>query len=422
MRSSSALQSSPRAAATPADRQPEGSGTAEVNDRRVPRHSDIRELSPEGARRSAHAGPRRSAAAVTNTLNRALVGIYKLAGFSLLSIILFGLFAYVSLNGLFFLHEAWISPAIIAPADPRVIELRARLAHEVWNRQRVEAERAEVRSKVRHAQRTIGVEHDYQQTFRAAVSENASFQRGRLHRVRSLREEIDTVQRALDEATERFAFAHGQALTSAYDARLINQEQKATGDYRLAELEARQIALQGQKATITGQLEEISLQLRALGTVAADPSAGIPATVEGLELKRSYMNSVLEAQKAEDTLVALGAADSALGEAIKGYDTVISIIQESPLLLAASGQVTVAFVPYDNLRAVKSGAPVFGCAAYVVWCKQVGRVGKAIDGEVVAKHPMYGTELRGTFVRLELHDPEWAKEAVLHVGRAPLWL
>src|SRR5690606_23630353 len=134
----------------------------------APRRSDIRQLAPgiEPSRAPtplrdegpAHLTPGRNgtdapaarSALVTNYLNKTLVAAYKLVGFTLLTVILLGLCAYVALNGLFFLHDRWMAPAIIAPSDLRVIELRARLAHELWNRQKVEAELARVASDLKH--------------------------------------------------------------------------------------------------------------------------------------------------------------------------------------------------------------------------------------------------------------------------------
>jgi hypothetical protein len=83
--------------------------------------------------------------------------------------------------------------------------------------------------------------------------------------------------------------------------------------------------------------------------------------------------------------------------------------------------LTIAFVPYHTLDDIAAGDPVFGCAAQVVWCTPVGRVGATIEGEVTAKHPVYGSDLRGKFVRLELDSADRAQDSVLHVGRPPMF-
>lgn len=401
----------------------------------APRRSDIRELSPSAERTATPkvtvSAPRepampaeaaRRGVAVTNHLNKALVAAYKLVGFTLLTIILVGLFAYVALNGLFFLHDRWVAPAIIAPSDLRVLELRARLAHELWNRQKVDAELARVVSDLKHARRTVAMEEQYQDTFQTAVNKNASIQWGRLKDFKRLQQELQSVQENLDKATTSFSRERGQSVAAAYEANLIDKQQKATEDFRMAELEAKRMQLQQQDAQLTQQLSELTQQASALGSVARQPTDSAPATFEGLQLKRTFLNSVLQKERAGDEVAALEAARTALGEALKGYDEVLSIIRESPLLLAASGELMVAFVPYENLAEITEGDPVYGCLLQVIGCEVVGQVGVTIEGEVTAKHPVYGSDLRGKFVRLELTDEAWARESVLHIGRAPLFL
>ncbi len=358
--------------------------------------------------------------AVANYLNKTLVAAYKLVGFSLLGIILFGLFTYIALNGLFFLHHGWVAPAVIAPSDLRVIELRARLAHEVWDRQKVEAERARVGSELNHARRIVAMEAQYQETFQTAVAKNASLQLRRLGGFRELSHEVRQAHDKLEKASEGFARERSQSVASAHAANLIDNEAKATEDFRLAELDARRVQLQQQEAQLNAQLAQLSQEASALSSVARGPKDATPATFDALQLKRSYLNSMLEKDRANDEVLALQAAERALAEALEGYDAVIAIIQESPLLMAASGELTVAFVPYENLSEINEGDPVFACAARVVGCHNVGSIGKVVEGEVTAKHPVYGTDLRGKFVRLALTEAKSAEEVVLHVKRPPL--
>lgn len=403
------------------------SARASAEARRTSADSDVRELGPRADLRERPPSvlppaPTVRRGVLTNLLNKTFVSLYKVVGFTLLGCILFGLFTYIAVNGLFFLHHGWVSPVIVSPSDARVLDLRARLAGEVWNRQKVEAERATIAAAAAHAERTMSMEQEYQRTFAQSISHNRRFQRGQFSQVRRLRKEIEQWSDELRTTTERMTTSQGENLESAYNARLIDQAQKAAGDFRLVELEARRIALSQQKASVTAQMSELARQLQALETVARDPLASTPATLEGLELKRTFMNSVLQAQRARDEKVALDVSATALGQALAGYDKVVSMISESPLLLAAEGEVVLAFIPYDNLDAATPGAPVIGCDALVVWCKRAGSVGQVIAGEVTAKHPVYGTDLRGKYIELKLNERNWAKKAVLHIGHAPLLL
>jgi hypothetical protein len=91
-------------------------------------------------------------------------------------------------------------------------------------------------------------------------------------------------------------------------------------------------------------------------------------------------------------------------------------------ITSQSGKAVFAFVPYDNASTVKEGAPVYACRAGIVWCRKVGQLQKAAEGEVVQKHPLLHQDLRGMFVRMEITDPSAAENAVLHLGRAPLFI
>jgi hypothetical protein len=65
---------------------------------------------------------------------------------------------------------------------------------------------------------------------------------------------------------------------------------------------------------------------------------------------------------------------------------------------------------------------LYGCRSDLVLCRGVGRVKRYLPGEHRQNHPVYGKELRGQLVELELDDAEWAKAGVLHGHRPPLFL
>lgn len=430
----------PRGEGSNPDRSP---GDHRVHSERVLRTSSVRELSPRPSVREfpePNVAPKetRPAAAPTsagtpavsrphlgvvasNYFNKTLVGAYKLVGFALLSLILVGLFAYIALNGLFFLHHQWAAPAVIAPSDLRVIELRARLAHELWNRQKVDAERTQLSSNLRHAERVVEMEEQYQATFQTAVSKNAHLQYKKLRDFREVQREVSLARGKLEKAADDFTRERTASTETARAAHLIDNQAKATEDFRMAELDAKRVQLQQEAVELDARLAQLGHDAKALTSVVKAPQDSTPATFEALQLKRSYLNSLLERDRARDQIAALTSAQRALDEALKGYDSVISIIQESPLLLAAEGELTIAFAPYENLSEIAEGDPVYGCWARVIGCRVIGKVGGTIEGEVTAKHPVYGTDLRGKFVRLELFERAWAEEVVLHIKRPPLF-
>ena len=100
----------------------------------------------------------------------------------------------------------------------------------------------------------------------------------------------------------------------------------------------------------------------------------------------------------------------------------LKAIEESPYLRAISRNVTVAFVPYENLDNAAPGTPLFGCSLGLLWCHEVGTVREVLEGEVVMKHPIRHTMLRGVMVELKLRDERWARDELLLLGRPPLLL
>jgi hypothetical protein len=105
---------------------------------------------------------------------------------------------------------------------------------------------------------------------------------------------------------------------------------------------------------------------------------------------------------------------------IKGQEAVTNRFTQSPYLKAIENKVTLAFVPNQNLRNVKIGTPLYGCAWGLVWCRKVGTVKAVLDGEVQDIHPHDESVQRG--LMLEVDVTEWgASEAVLFAGSKPLW-
>ena len=72
---------------------------------------------------------------------------------------------------------------------------------------------------------------------------------------------------------------------------------------------------------------------------------------------------------------------------------------------------------------LRKGAPLYACALGFVACRRAGAVVDVLPGEMEVRHPFHaGHALRGQAVQVELTDPRAAAEAVLFVGRAPLFL
>lgn len=96
--------------------------------------------------------------------------------------------------------------------------------------------------------------------------------------------------------------------------------------------------------------------------------------------------------------------------------------KHTPYYLAsvASHNQAFAFVPYDNLKNVKVGAPVYDCYLNMAACRYSGAVKAVFSDEEHTTHPMFKTDLRGVLIQLDLTRPKVAQSKTLFVGGKPL--
>jgi hypothetical protein len=96
------------------------------------------------------------------------------------------------------------------------------------------------------------------------------------------------------------------------------------------------------------------------------------------------------------------------------------VAKSSPYFLALRAPVTVLFIPYDNLKNAKVGAPVYDCLLQVIICTKVGSIAKVYDAEEYARHPLFKTDIKGRFAEATFTNIEAAKSNVLFINGKPL--
>jgi len=94
--------------------------------------------------------------------------------------------------------------------------------------------------------------------------------------------------------------------------------------------------------------------------------------------------------------------------------SLLAEIEARPLHRAMKAATDVAFIPYNQLKAVKPGSPVLDCIWGVFACHAVGHVGEVLPGEVVTQDP-WGEMARGQYAVLVLDDKDAVQERVLRV-------
>ncbi|MFZ5893501.1 MAG: hypothetical protein ACOY0T_20740 [Myxococcota bacterium] len=356
--------------------------------------------------------------------SRWIVSAYRLLGFVVLVCILVGIVSYIGLNLTYFVHRAWVAPIVISPTDPRVLDLSSRMAHESWMREQVEASRIELTARIDRARRTVEAEKQYQESFQAALEQDANARRvaawqlGRLHR------QYAEVKKELQETSTAFSKVARDRSAQEFQAKLIDEDAMLARTQKLAEMSQSNLSLDDRGVEVTQRLLGSTREASVLERLAKQPKLGAEArglSYEGVNIAKQFQDSLLAVGTAEADAAAAEKALSALDKAVERYDHLIKTLDSASLMRAASHRLNLAFVPYDNQNRAQPGRPVFECVLQLLVCRRVGQIKTVLDGEVMGKHPVYGTDLRGEYVELEV-EGNAMHSRVLHVGRPPLLL
>lgn len=359
------------------------------------------------------------ASAVANQL---LVAAYKVLGFVILTVVLAGIAGFAVIHALYVIHHAWLSPAVISPTDPAVLDLRARIAEEQWKRERVQGERLTIQPRLERLRMVARLEQDFQRDFQAALAADTSSHRSSLTLLAALNQERHNVATELRRVGAVLESSSVGQLRQEYDAKLIDKQKMLQSSYQLAQLAQTRLDLQQREVELSDRIRRIERDIESLELARSGGGNGKRLTYEGLVLRREHDRSLAEGVGARAEVEALEASLAELDRTIAHYDELLATLRSAPLLRATEQQIELGFVPYENQGSMREGTSVYGCRFFVLACREVGRVKRYLPGEHRQDHPVYGNELRGQLAELELDDPEWAKASVLHGSRPPLFL
>ncbi|RYZ36686.1 MAG: hypothetical protein EOO71_30845 [Myxococcaceae bacterium] len=362
---------------------------------------------------------------VANRLNSLAVSAYKVMGSVLLALILVGLLSFLSVQGFFLSNKSWVTPTILSPTDPNVLQLNAQAAQQESERDALQAKRREVANRLQEAERTLNAEKSFQQRFVVALKGEKSSRDRLARRLSALRQEYLRAGGEIAESNRAFSGLARTRTSALYGAKLMEREDVLTMNHHLAQMAQSNLSLAQETVDLDMRLD--TLQREREGLTAAQNGLGQDATAEGLTtdtllLEREYTQSVLAQARAEAQRKSLEADLHALDDSLRRFDQLLRVVHESPYLKAVEQNLTVAFVPYENLANAREGTPLYMCALKVVWCREVGVVGPVLEGEVSQQHPIRQYHQRGVMVELQLRDAPSAREALLHLGRPPLML
>ena len=352
-----------------------------------------------------------------------IVSAYKIFGFIILTAILVGLAAYVSLHLFFLASNKWCAPVILSSTDGRVLQFVSRYARESAGRDALITRKHELESNYAHAVRSVETELRFQEAYKAALEEDLKLRKSELSRFRSLRSSYSKAQQQIEESRDAFRDASKERLKEEYYAGVIDKDHMLAGQNQLAQIAEANLSLETRRVELDTRIKSLHYTSSALASaLSTNNKAKRRLSYDALRIRQEFDRSVLAAQKADDdkkvALNAIKMTEKTIGD----YDKLLKDMEESPYLRTSDEDLVVAFVPYDNVGSAYPGTPVYTCALGFLWCRSIGKVGKTFDGEIAQKHPMLQRELRGIIVALDLEDPKGAESGVLHLGRKPLWL
>ncbi|WP_373047760.1 hypothetical protein [Vulgatibacter sp.] len=359
---------------------------------------------------------------LVNTLNSTIVSLYKAMGFGVLTLILGGLLAYLGLHGFFLVNRSWVAPTVISPSDERILELNAKTAAQAAAREKLVAERLELRTRLDDAQRIIVAEESFLERFDVAMHADRSFRARELGELLALREKQLHTRREFDTSSIPYAGMAKERAQMLQTASLLDREAFLTTNHQLAQLGHSNFLLAEKEVDLDTRIQELRRDIRAIDAVSSGDAKGKPGGSVGvLKLQQERTEAELELARARELAAALEENLRSIDGSIARYDQLLAAIKSSPYLKAMEGNLTVAFVPYHNIEAVEPGEALYGCDLGLIWCRQVGSVARVLDGEVNKKHPIRNLILRGAMVEVELQDESWAMEDLLHLGHAPFY-
>lgn len=359
---------------------------------------------------------------LVNKLNSAIVAAYKAMGFAILAMILAGLLAYLFTHGFYLVNRSWVAPTVISPSDENILELNARSAAQAADREDLVGQRLELRAQLDDVKRIIAAEETFQGRFAAAVKGDRSFRAKELRELLVLREKQLATRNEFDSSTTPYAGMARSRADTLQAASLMDREAFLTTNHQLAQIGHSNLLLAEKEVDLQTRIGELRRHIRAIDELRSAGTSGNPgSSVDVLRLQKELSDSELEYARAKEMVAVLEEKLRNIDGSIERYDHLLAAIKSSPYLKAIEGNLTVAFVPYGNIDAVAPGTAIYGCHLGLLWCDQIGSVARVLDGEVNRKHPIRNVILRGAMVEVELQDPRWAQEDLLHLGRAPFF-
>lgn len=372
-------------------------------------------------------GPTRVSTQIINWLNSIIVSVYKTVGLGILVLILLGLLAYFTLQAFYLVNRSWLAPVILSPSHEKVVALNAQFVQQTQSRDLLDAQRLELEARLADADRIVSTQERFLAAYSVAVENERAATATELAEIEKLGLEAETVQREVDSTRRAYVDLARKDLGELFSSRIIDKEVFIGRNFMLAQTAQSKLESAKGHHALRSEKERLQRRSRAISQAArrGPDQVSIPRHVvdyDVLVMEYQRAQALLELERARDSREAIRRGLEAIREAMTGYDRILDAIRNSPYLRALDSPVTIAFVPYENLKNCGKDVEVYGCHLGLLWCEKVGTVVGLLEGEVSVKHPRTNENLRGQMIELNLAGGPWSEKPVLHARRPPFLL
>ena len=217
----------------------------------------------------------------------------------------------------------------------------------------------------------------------------------------------------------------GKDLQKRYEKRLITKSELNRSTLAVLETMHRLAAFEGEIATKKLEVARHDNSLAFLNSLLVEIKKPEIHSVQAANsdlapLARDVITNKTQIASAETALESARLRSDQLENSYDVISANLHSLQQTPAARALKAPVTVLFVPYDNADSVETGDPLYSCMLTIVFCSRVGEVGKVIDGETTAVHPLFSKPMRGIFVEADFDAAGLAETELVHAGSAPL--
>ncbi len=262
-----------------------------------------------------------------------------------------------------------MTPVVLASTDARVTQAARERDMLRLSLRELEARKKDLSGRYAEAKNEVAVEEAFQRSFEAQVRSDIQALRAEVKRLHVLSESL------LDASSEESSDPSRREEVSA---------QMANARRRLIMLEQ---------------------------------TLNRPSKYETLTLRREYDRSKLVTQTAQTRIASLERTLEETSAAIERQKTTLAAFEASPYVLAIDSDVTLAFLPQEQVASAASGTKVMICRAGKILCRDVGTLDRVLPGEVHGRDPFSQEDTRGQLARLSVSSPDVRQQRVLYLAK-----